>query len=308
MTVSLRSGDGYVLGESTTATVRVEDDDEASFSVTAEPSDLVEGESAAVQVSIDDGVTFAEALTLTVSVTGEVSASDYTLAPESLELGAGESSVTALFTSLSDEEEEEVETARIGVPLGDTEVGAATVAIRPVSTDATLSGLVLSDVEIGEFDSETTSYTGTATAELESRTVEATPSDENAEVGIADAVGSTVGLRRTSRLSVGENEIAVAVTAEDEETQLTYTVTVTRAPVWGSRLPERDIALGGSGESTGVWSDGATLWALPDWHGSAARAYNLATGARQRSRDVRVRSDSWYAALWSDGATLWAAS
>ncbi len=279
-----------------------------SFLVTAEPLEIIEGGESTIRVSLEDGVTFAEARTLTVSVTGDVSAADYTLAPESLELAAGESSASATFTALSDEDDEEREEARLGVLLAGEEVGSATVSIRLASADATLSELVLSDVDIGEFESETTSYTGMAAEGIDSTTVAATPSDENAGVEIADASGSTLGTRRTSVLSVGENEIAVTVVAEDGETERSYMATVTRELVWGARLPERDIELSGAEESTGVWSDGATVWALSDWHEGSARAYDLTTGARQGSRDVRLSENRGYAALWSDGATLWAAS
>ena len=158
---------------------------------------------------------------------------------------------------------------------------------RPPSADASLSGLVLSDVDIGDFDGDTTSYSGTASAELESTTVAATPSDPNASVEIVDAAGSTLGTERTSRLSTGVNEIVVTVTAEDGVAERTYSVAVTRSVVWGSRLPGRDIDLGGSGEATGVWSDGTTLWAHRDWESGSVRAWDLATGSRQGSLDMR---------------------
>ena len=308
ITVTLGTGDGYELGEATTAVVTVADDDEATWAVTAEPGEIAEGGLSTIRVSTHDGVTFAEDRTLTLSVTGDVLASDYALDAQTLDLVAGATSATTTIEALADEVDEETETARIAVLLDGSEVGEASLSIFPASTDATLTDLALSAVDIGAFDGGTTSYAGAAASGIEATVVEATPSDANAEVEIADASGSTLGTRRTSQLATGSNEIAATVTAEDRLTKRTYTVAVTRAPAWGARLPERDIALGGSGESTGVWSDGWTLWALPDWQESAARAYELATGLRRGSRDLRVLEGRSYAALWSDGSTLWAAS
>ena len=307
VTVTLRPGEDYLLGEALSATVGVEDDDEASFLVTAEPLEILEGGEATIRVAIEDGVTFAVAQTLELKVTGDVSATEYTLDPEALNLAAGASSATAVFAALPDEVEEELETARIAASLEDVDVGAAEVRIR-LPSDATLSDLVLSNVDIGDFDSDRTSYEGAVSADIELTTVEATPSDANSEVEIADATGSTVGVERTSRLAVGANAVSVTVTGDDGVTARTYTVTVTRSPGWGSRLPDRDIELGGSGESTGVWSDGETLWALRDWDASTLRAYDLATGERERSRDKSVHNGWTYASLWSDGETLWGAS
>ena len=113
----------------------------------------------------------------------------------------------------------------------------------------------------------TTSYVGSVAYHIDSTTVEATPSDPVAQVVIADAGGSTVGTRRTSSLAEGENEIRVEVTSGDESESRTYSVRVTRSAEqpWGVRLPERDIELGGGALISGVWSDGATLWAVANY-------------------------------------------
>ena len=165
--------------------------------------------------------------------------------------------------------------------------------------------LALTDADIGPFDADTTAYAAEVPAEVASTTVTAEPADANAAVEIADAAGSTLGAERTSALVEGANEIAATVTAEDGRAERTYAVTVTRAaaPAWGERQSARDIALSEDGESTGVWSDGETLWAL-DWNGETARAYALATGERLRGRDLEVENYA-HSALWSDGETLW---
>ena len=96
-----------------------------------------------------------------------------------------------------------------------------------LSTDATLSGLTLSEVDFGTFASGTTSYTASVANTVSQTTVTPTVNHSGAEYvikldGVEDADGVV-------SLSVGSNVITVEVTAEDDETTQTYTVTVTRA-------------------------------------------------------------------------------
>ena len=95
-----------------------------------------------------------------------------------------------------------------------------------LSTDATLNGLTLSGVDFGTFASGTTSYTASVANSVSQTTVTPTVNHSGASYvikldGVTDADG-------TVSLSVGSNVIAVEVTAEDDSTTQTYTVTVTR--------------------------------------------------------------------------------
>ena len=97
----------------------------------------------------------------------------------------------------------------------------------PPSTDATLSALTLSGVDFGTFDSTTSSYTAQVANSVSQTTVTPTVNDSGASYviklgGVTDADGVV-------SLSVGSNVITVEVTAEDDTTTRTYTVTVTRA-------------------------------------------------------------------------------
>ena len=97
----------------------------------------------------------------------------------------------------------------------------------PPSTDATLSGLTLSEVNFGAFDPATTGYAAAVGNDVEQTTVTARTNDEAATHMVQlDGVPDTDG---TVALAVGENVISVAVTAEDGQTTMTYTVAVTRA-------------------------------------------------------------------------------
>ena len=96
-----------------------------------------------------------------------------------------------------------------------------------LSTDATLSGLTLSEVDFGTFASGTTSYTASVANSVSQTTVTPTVNHSGAEyVTKLDGVEDADGL---VSLSVGSNVITVEVTAEDDSTTQTYTVTVTRA-------------------------------------------------------------------------------
>ncbi len=109
---------------------------------------------------------------------------------------------------------------------------------EPLSTDATLSGLTLSGVSFGSFDSATTAYTGTVPYDMHETTVTPTVNDGGATYeikldGVTDADG-------VLPLVVGGNVITVEVSAEDGNTVKTYKVTVTRAAP-----PSTDATLSG---------------------------------------------------------------
>ena len=193
----------------------------ATVAVTASPSAIAEGESATLTAAVGGGVTFAEDQTLTLAVAGSASAADYRLAPETLTLAAGASSVTAQLSALADDEEEEPETATVTVSHGGASIGAATVTITSVSRDAALSALGLSGVDIGAFSGDTTAYAASVAHDVASTAVTATARHARATVSIAPGLEVS--------LAEGANVVTVTVTAEDGQTTKTYTVTVNRA-------------------------------------------------------------------------------
>ena len=98
---------------------------------------------------------------------------------------------------------------------------------RPASTDATLSALTLSGIDFGTFASGTTSYTAQVANSVSQTTVTPTVNDSGASYVIK--LGGVTDVDGVVSLSVGSNVITVEVTAEDDSTTRTYTVTVTRA-------------------------------------------------------------------------------
>ncbi len=153
---------------------------------------------------------------------------------------------------------------RITVPLADTEyevrvratnnegdsdwspAGSGTTNPEPLSTDATLASLELHDTPIGinpppalipldpPFVSDTTDYRADPVrAEENLLKLTVTPNSPNAMVVLSmdsDDPGLTVTTTANIVLSVGQNTITLAVTAEDGITTKTYTVTVERLP------------------------------------------------------------------------------
>ena len=125
----------------------------------------------------------------------------------------------------------------------------------PPSTDATLSALTLSGVNFGTFASATTEYTASVGNDVAETTVAATANDGGATYvvnldGAEDADG-------TVTLAVGDNTVAIEVTAEDGSTTRTYTVTVTRAEA----PPSDDATLSGltlSGVNFGAFNSATT--------------------------------------------------
>ena len=134
--------------------------------MSAAPEAIDEGESATLTVAISNGVTFAEDQTLSLTASGTASAADYTGVPATLTLVAGASSVIAELAATDDLEEEEPETVEVAVSHGGVAIGAATLTIRSVSHDATLSALSLSGIDIGAFSSETDGLCGGRGASL----------------------------------------------------------------------------------------------------------------------------------------------
>ena len=298
------------------ATVTISDNDDATWTVSAQPTEIDEGESSTVTVAVANGRTFASNQTISLAVSGTAASSDYSLSATELTLRAGAGSATATVTATDDVILEGGETVTVTASHGGQSVGSATITIEandtPLSNDATLSSLVLSGVDIGAFNSGTTGYSAIVGYDVSSTTVTADPSDDGASVTIADANGSAQGTSRAVSLSSGDNVIIVTVTAEDGSTTKVYTATVARAEPnlsWGQRLPDRDIALDSDAAPTGLWSDGANAWVITDCYAGEVSVYALSDGSKQDELSFTLADWSGCAtALWSNGTTVWVAN
>ena len=296
------------------ATVTIPANDAPAWSVSADAAQVAEGDSATLTVAITNGNTFDSSQTISLAATGTASGPDYDL-PESITLPAGHASVTAKVSATDDATVEGDETVILTASHGGRSIGSATVTIpandAPLSTDASLSSLALSDIDIGTFSSETTAYSASVEYDLSTTTVTAVAGDDGASVVITDSNGSTDGTSRDVSLSAGDNEITLTVTAEDGDTKRVYTVTVTRAEpdvAWGERLPDLDIALDSDAGPTGLWANDTSMWVITDWFAGRVQVYARSDGAKQEGRGFTLADWSGFAvAMWSNGDTLWVA-
>ena len=132
-------------------------------------------------------------------------------------------------------------TGRGGAAGIDTASDTATVTVtRTVSDDATLRALTVNDgtgdlALVPVFSPGTLAYTAGATSTARQVTLTAATTDDGALVSAVTLDGNPIadgdfsdGITVAS-LQAGDNEIAVTVSAEDDTTTLTYTVTVTPA-------------------------------------------------------------------------------
>ena len=101
-----------------------------------------------------------------------------------------------------------------------------TVLAQSQSSDATLSALTLSGVDFGTFASGTTTYTASVANSVTETTV--TPTVTHSGAGYVIKLDGVEDSDGEVSLSVGSNVIAIVVTAEDDQTTQTYSVTVTR--------------------------------------------------------------------------------
>ena len=317
VTYTLREGEGYtVSAEQGSASVVLEESDIPEFSVSVQPAEIAEGESAAVRVAIANGVRFREAQTIDLSVSGTASGSDYRGVPQTLRLRAYKTSTTTRLTAAVDGEEEAEETVTITASHGGTEIGSATVTIAGAATPLTGRFVEMPEAHDGE-----TAFAFELRFSEEIRISYKTLRDTAFEV----RDGVVRGARRLERPSNRRWEITVEPTS-DGDMELVLPVTKDCAAegavctAAGKRLSERLTATvpgpgtqasvqgfslaPDNGRPSGIWSDGVTAW-VADLDDGKLYAYRLSDGERTPERDMAVGGSPM--GLWSDGATLWVA-
>ena len=103
----------------------------------------------------------------------------------------------------------------------------STAQAQSQSSDASLSGLTLSNVDFGTFSSAATDYTANVANRIKQTTV--TPTVNHSGASYVIELDDVVDSDGVLDLAVGANVITIDVTAEDGEATRTYKVTVTRA-------------------------------------------------------------------------------
>ena len=185
-----------------------------------------------------------------------------------------------------------------------------TVLAQSQSSDATLSGLTLSDVGFGTFASGTTSYTASVANGVRETTV--TPTVNHSGASYVVKLDGVEDADDTVPLGVGSNVITIEVTAEDGTTTQTYTVTVTRAentPATGAPVISETAQVGQTltVDTSGI-ADGDGLtdasfggnWFANDTEG----IYAASTGGYARALSVRGVDLSYTVSRRDVGMTL----
>ena len=145
----------------------------------------------------------------------------------------------------------------------------ATVTRAP-STNADLSGLALSNGTLSpSFASGTTSYTAAVPYAASSVAITPDVSDATATVTINGAAATPGVATSPMPLSVGDNTFTTVVTAQDNATTRTYTVTVTRAQPPSTNANLTGLSLS-SGTLTPAFNTGQTSYAASVPHATTS--------------------------------------
>ncbi|MGG4142285.1 DNRLRE domain-containing protein [Paenibacillus algorifonticola] len=137
-----------------------------------------------------------------------------------------------------------------------TEDGNFTDSSTVTVTSANLSDLVLSEGELTPtFNGGTTSYSAVVANSVYSLTATPTTADTNATVTVNGAPVASGMPSQAVPLNVGNNEVNVTVTAQDNVTKKTYTIMITRR---ATAPPPTDNGGSDSGDGGGTGGGGST--------------------------------------------------
>ena len=166
--------------------------------------------------------------------------------------------------------------------------------VNAIPGDATLSGVLIEGEAIVDFDGDTRSYTVGVASSAAILTVAATAVYRDSTVSYkpVDADDATDG----HQVAVSEGgRVRVTITVTNGTKTGIYKVAINRGRSGDKQwLASKDIyglpaALDKKRYGRGIWSDGATLWAVNSaGPSSVLRAFDLETGARRSSDDIAI--------------------
>lgn len=276
------------------ATVAVNDNDVAAFTLSADAEEVAEGD--AVQVTIAaDGVSFAEAQSLELALAGTATTGDdFSLSadgdelsdPYTVALPAGAISVAVKIQTADDDEDDVGETIELSANHNGNAVGAVTITIgapplQPVTASSGGGGG-------GGGGGGAPPVPVPSEADFDwnvSRDIEQLATAHEQPTGVWSD-GQTVWI--LDNASSGEDQVF----AYDLAT--------------GNHIPASALELDRRNRfAHGIWSDGATVW-VADSGQDRLFAYDLATGERRESADLTLHEDNRDPrGIWSDGTTIY---
>ena len=316
-----------------TAFVDITDDDTRGVTVTPTSLPVDEGGSASYTVVLDseptDDVTVTPSkasggdadITLTTTTAPTFTPSNWSI-PQTITVSAEEDPDSDAGTAT-------IEHSVTGGDYGSNSVTADSVTVTevddeaetgtpPISTDATLSSLTVSPVDVHGFASDRVNYHVGVASTVIRVTIIAEATDPQATVFLTDADNNAIAdadaaLGHQVDLRAGLNFVKVTVTARDTSTTKTYTVFVGRGvtAVYGWKAVDDVNTLDAAGNyyHRGIWSDGTTMW-VADSVDDKLYAYDLSTKERDSDKDfdtLKAAGNEDPSGIWSDGTTMWVA-
>ena len=194
-------------------------------------------------------------------------------------------------------------------------VTVTVVAASAPSSDATLSSLTVSPVDIVGFGNQGNTYdiyhVGVAYSVAQA-TITAVATNPAATIEI-DGSAVSNGSPHSVFLEEGLNRSIVRVTSQDGSTTRLYRIYVGRGVVasygWKASDDFNTLLSSGNASPIAIWSDGTTMW-VADSEDDKIYAYDLGTKARDASKDFDTLSgaeNNDAAGIWSDGTTVYVA-
>ena len=324
----------YLTRAVNSATVNVNDNDVAAFTLSADAADVAEGGTVRLTVTAD-GVTFAEPQTITLTPGGTATpVDDFTLSagggelsdPYAATLPAHASSVAVTVTVLRDGEADAAETIEVSASHDGSSIGTVTITITepppsppvifggggggggggpsgPVPSDVDFEWNVKHDIE--ELDSGHDKPSGMWS---DGTVLWLAHNGDGAD----DAIYA-YDLATGERLEEREFEL-------DERNRAPRGLWSDQITIWvsdsgqnrlfahdresGERLPERDLALDGRNlAARGIWSDDETMWVL-DGGKDSLFAYHLGSGELLAEYALDDANGDPHG-LFFDGVTFW---
>ena len=282
----------YLTRAANSATLNVNDNDVAAFTLSADAADVVEGGTVRLTVTAD-GVTFAEPQAIALTLGGTATAvDDFTLSdgngelsdPYAVTLPAHASSVAVTVTALRDGEADAAETIEVSASHDGSSIGTVTITITEPPPPPVVVPVAIGGGGGGGGGP--------------------TPSDEDFEWNVERDIEELDSEHGTPSGSWSDGATLWLLENGSAAADAVYAYDLTT----GERAEGREFQLDERNRAPrGVWSDGMTIW-VSDSGQNKLFAHDLATGERLPEHDLALGERNRDArGIWSDGDVMYVA-